>query len=83
MHQVERLHKHIDNGGITVEVNYDFDNGHTNIKFDTSYFGYPNVSATLSTWGQPNDEDFLKEVGLMFLRASETVKSLIKEQLQE
>ena len=73
MARIEHLHKHIDNGGISVEVDYDSDNGHTSITFDTQYFGYPAITSTLSTWGvlPEGDAAFLKELGLMLLRASD------------
>ena len=75
MARIEHLHKHIDNGGISVEVDYDPDKGYTNIIFGTQYFGYPCVTSTLTTWGQAPEGEaaFLKELGHMFLRASDKV----------
>jgi len=79
------VHKHIDNGGITVEVTYDFENGHTCINFDTSYYGYPAVNSTLTTWGSVPDGDdkFLQELGLMFLNASNRVSELYDQVLKD
>jgi hypothetical protein len=73
MARIEHLHKHIDNGGISVDVDYDPDKGYTSITFNTQYFGYPCVTSTLTTWGvvPEGEANFLKELGLMFLRASD------------
>jgi hypothetical protein len=94
--RIEHFHQHIDNGGISVDVDYDFDAGHTCITFNTRYHGYPDVAATLRTWGQAGDgtcikwgqarggdPDFLRELGLMFLRASEKIKPIIEAEAQK
>ena len=80
MSRIEHLHKHIDNGGVSVDIDYDSNNGFTNIIFNTQYFGYPAVTSTLSTWGvmPEGDANFLKELGLMFLRASDKLSEMEK-----
>ena len=77
MPRIEHLHKHIDNGGISVDVDYNRTEGCTNITFNTQYFGYSCITSTLSTWGvvPEGDADFLKELGLMFLRASDKLRT--------
>ena len=75
--EIEHFHKHIDNGGISVDIDYDFDDGHVVLSLGTSYHGYPEVGATLKTWGEIDAPKFLEQLGLMFLRASAKSKVLI------
>jgi hypothetical protein len=43
----KQYHRHIDNGGITVEVSQTPDL-YTSLSISTSYHGYPNVLGSLS-----------------------------------
>lgn len=63
--------KHIDNGGISIEVVPDKD-AEFKIKMDASYCSYPSVAVEIGSWGHLTYDD-LHEIGLMFLRAAEAV----------
>lgn len=80
--RIKHIHKHIDNGGVTVEVCQTDDKyKNLSVKFDTSYHGYPNISCELNLWGELG-VDFLKELGLMFIEASQKVKEEEQKQKQ-
>lgn len=71
-------HKHIDNGGIDIEV-HQSDDEYKNITVDikTSYYGYPAVSCSLFMLGTDdmcNPKEVLRDIGLMLITASDKVK---------
>jgi len=69
------MYKHVDNGGITVEIHQSDDEyKNLSIQMKTQYLGYPDISTTLNLWGyfQP---DFLKELGLMLIETSVDLKN--------
>lgn len=59
----KEYHRHIDNGGITVEVSYTSDDLDASLSMGADYFGYPAVSTTL----QGLTKQDLREIGLMLL----------------
>jgi len=67
---LSRFHKHIDNGGITIEIGQS-DDEYKNpyILMETCYHGYPAVSARLDSWGDLSSDN-LRDIGLKFLEAS-------------
>lgn len=68
---IASIYCHVDNGGISVEV---LENeGNVEIKFTTSYFAYPDITSTLNL-RQKSNSGFLKDLGLMFIEASNTLK---------
>jgi hypothetical protein len=72
MEKLESYYHHIDNGGISIDI-FREDIGYPIIKFATSYYGYPAISAELPigpVLGQKISSDILKEIGLMFIAAS-------------
>ena len=73
--KISSIHKQIDNGGVTIEVNRDDTYKTLSIVFDASYYGYPAVSSILYLYHDLGS-DFLKELGLMFLEASAKTKEL-------
>ena len=70
---IDHFHHHIDNGGIEVDIDEEQEDGGLQISLRTRYFGYPDITSTLRTWGNVNSSEFLRELGLTFLRASEKV----------
>jgi len=68
--KIGNYNKHIDNGGIKIEINQD-QFKQISIEFSTQYFGYPSVSATLAGCLTP---EMLRNIGLMFIQAADKVK---------
>lgn len=66
-------HKHIDNGGFTIEV-FDLD-GYLQIEIDSQYYGYPSVTSTLNGFGFISPKQLI-EIGNMFIAAAFKVKDL-------
>ena len=74
--KIHGLHKHIDNGGISVEVHCDED-GYLSLIMDASYFGYPSVKSGLYLKGViSNNQEFLQELGTMLIEAAAKIPSL-------
>lgn len=71
--KINSLYKHIDNGGVTVSVNQD-DDENIHIEFDSTYFGYPNVSSVLCL-GANLGTDYLKELGHMLIDSAIMIDS--------
>ncbi len=73
--KIHSLHKHIDNGGISIEV-HQTDDRYKNlyIVMETQYHGYPSVRAELHTWSNIDDAEFLKELGTMLIEAASKIQ---------
>lgn len=59
----KEYHRHIDNGGITVEVSYTANDLDASLSMSADYFGYPSVASSL----QDLTKQDLREIGLMLL----------------
>lgn len=70
----KQYHRHIDNGGITVEVSHAPDL-YTSLSISTSYHGYPNVLGSL----QGLTKEDLREIGLMLLNFAADMNDYEKE----
>lgn len=70
----KQYHRHIDNGGITVEISF---TQHLNscLAFTTNYHGYPSVASSL----QGLTKEDLREVGLMLLNFAADMNDYEKE----
>lgn len=69
--KIHGLYKHIDNGGVKIEVHQtDDEHKQLYITLNTQYHGYPDISTVLHTWGNVNPQDFLRELGTMFIEAA-------------
>ncbi|HUU87653.1 MAG TPA: hypothetical protein VMX17_07875 [Candidatus Glassbacteria bacterium] len=68
------FHKHIDNGGVTFSlVDEGVEEGIV-LHIETQYFGYPTLASRIriDTLG----EDWLQELGVMFIEASINMKKI-------
>lgn len=87
---IGKFNQHIDNGGISIDIDYDSEDGGTLITFNTNYCGYPDIITTLRTWhqggdstqlGKPNgDVAFLRELGLVFIYAANQLNSILEKE---
>lgn len=71
----KEYHRHIDNGGITVEVSYMASDLDASLSMSADYFGYPAVSTTL----QGLTKQDLREIGLMLLNFAADMNDYEKE----
>lgn len=73
--KIGSIYKHIDNGGVSVEVHQTDDESKSlSIVFNTSYHGHPDITSSLNLWGgRLRSDEFLKELGVMFIEASKKV----------
>ena len=69
-------HKHIDNGGVSVDISVD-EYKNIAVKFNTSYFGYPNITSTVNGSVQLGSE-WLRKMSELFLEAAIAYEKLPK-----
>lgn len=75
MGQIKHFYQHIDNGGISVDVVRDPRDGYLELHLTTSYFGYPDITSILRTWGLLDEVSFLRGLGTTLIEAAAKVEA--------
>lgn len=59
------FHKHIDNGGVSVNAAVD-KLGNVTVEFSTEYHGYPSVVSTFRDYGHMSTDDYIAYCSSLF-----------------